>query len=140
MKNKPIKSIITSTISTSLLATSCTQKDSTINVNGTIHAHEQTKEQQAIPFTQEDRDLIALVEQASIDILNEPKMAKLLLEDKTEFINKYNYPNSIELDPGLCRLLFALSDESIIATINNNDIIGFYELCKQKTTYSTNRH
>lgn len=81
---------------------------------------------------QNQTELLSLFRNLSIDIVNNPVIARRFSKNPQDFLKRYGYNGSVNLDDGTMKLVLALGDKEINAAVKTNNIKLFLSLCKEK--------
>ena len=114
------------------VSTSCTND----GTNDTLLSSNQLSEEGAIAInltmSKEDYEYLNLLEKLSVDIVNNPLVAKQFAKDPQVFLEQYGYKGKVALDEDMLRLILALGDDEINQAVNSNDIATAVKLMEKK--------
>lgn len=86
----------------------------------------------AIALTDTDKQLLSIFSELAQDILSEPSIAAEFSADPLAYLEQRGYTYQGDIDAGLLQMVTAFADDDIRNAIEERDVNGFIELCRDK--------
>lgn len=124
-----------SAVTASFISSSCTNSplpESTMVNEHTQLLCDEGNEAISLQLSKRDVKYLKFLNRLAKDIISEPAIARQFVRKPNEYAKMYGFKKTINLDEGLMKLILALGDDEINASINNEDIIETIEIMENK--------